>query len=143
MKHSSVCICNCDYCLCLQVLIFACFYQHGKVISREELEEILAKEKTEEVEVKCKLHCSILFFTEFLAFYLSFLCKVFFKKKFNRSFLRFFFISLFFNNWALDNYFLFGSYCLPEPCPGRPQLKTVSFGHFWILACWAQLVQKG
>lgn len=60
------------------MLISACFYQHGKVISREELEEILAKEKTEEVEVKCKLHCSILFFTEFLAIYLSFLCKVFF-----------------------------------------------------------------
>lgn len=124
MKHSSVCIGNCDYWLCLQVLISACFYQHGKVISREELEEILVKEKTEEVEVKCNLHCSILFFTKFIAFYLVCLWKLFFF--FQRIFSSIFFV--FSTNWARQ---LLSFWCIlfskkkgyfSEPCPGKPQL---------------------
>lgn len=37
-------------------------HQHGKIISREELEKILAKEKTEELEVRTqRLHIFLSF----------------------------------------------------------------------------------
>lgn len=53
----------------LEVLTFFFFFnQHGKIISREELEEILAKEKNEELEVFILQHLAYWFLHEYTSF---------------------------------------------------------------------------